>query len=189
MDNLTIKSNVSFDFIKPNDDNYLWHPFNDKNGWSASLKNGYYILENAGDPFAVNYIYLDTLADENIISLDVKIVSTKENALNSNGGLLLNFDKNTKYYYAFTINSEGNYNVFKRDEKGLRMIFSNKFKRLSSEKFVKLAAVVNENGIAMYINDELVKQLKIDKKPKSDVGLIALGKGKFFFDNLMIYKQ
>ena len=189
LENLTIQFNQSFDFISPKDNNYLWHPFSDANGWNGSLKNGYYILENATSSMAVKYFYIQLGQEENIVSIDVKLESPKKDNPFASNGLLLDFDSISKNYYAFTITPQGEYNLIRKNGQKIDLLFSEKIKTASAGAFVKLAACVKKEEMYLYIADELVKKLKIEKTDKSDVGIIALGKGKFYFDNLLIYKQ
>lgn len=189
LENLTFKYNQNFDVSNPNNINKLWHPFTDKNGWNAYLKDGYYILENSINPYAMKYLYVENEDEENIVSIEVKTEFSKEGNPLPSSGLLLDFDIETGYYYAFTLNPQGEYSIFRKDGRRIETLFSDKLKNISSEKFIKVSAIVRRRKILLYVNNELVKQLKIEKSLKSRIGLIAIGKGKFYYDNFKIYQN
>ena len=186
---LNINYVESFDLIDISDTDNLWTLDNDEHGWKSYINNGIYSLSSI-DPAAVKYIWLDPKNDKenNAASLEVKLDPHKESSAFTSCGLLLCFDQKTKHYYAYTISKDGEYHLFEKNEKGINKIFSGRKSDVNIEEFVKVGAILEETKMSFYINEELIKIHNFSKPHKVIFGVVAIGQGDFYFDNLSIYK-
>lgn len=186
---LNINYVESFDLVDLSDPDNIWHLDNDERGWKSSINNGIYSLSSK-EPDAVKYIWLDPKSDieKNAASLEVKLDPHKESLAFTSCGLLLCFDQDTKHYYAYTITKDGEYHLFEKNEKGINRIFSGRKTDLNMEEFVKVGAILEETKMSLYINEELIKIHNFSKPLKVLFGVVAIGQGNFYFDNLSIYK-
>jgi len=186
---LNINYVESFDLLDISNTDNIWNLANNERGWKSYINNGIYSLSSK-DPTAVKYIWLDPKNDEekNAASLEVKLDPHKESLAFTSCGLLLSFDQKTKHYYAYTISKDGEYHLFEKNERGINKIFSGRKSNVNMEEFVTVGAILEETKMSFYINEELIKIHNFSKPLKAIFGVVAIGQGDFYFDNLSIYK-
>ena len=60
---------------------------------------------------------------------------------------------------------------------------------LPGANFTKLTLIPGKGRFSIYVNDELITQLREDGLAGGGIGIIASGRGEFAFRNLIIYKR
>lgn len=167
----------------------MWLPDED-DIWSSTVSGGVYVLRNNNGPTAVRYKYLrvnELDMSELPISVEVRADLTSRNFY-SGAGIVYRFDRDRKFYYAFTISGGDKFVFYKRNEGGYVPLYSGRSNVIQSNQFNKLAIASNGALFNLFINDSFVKAIKDQELVSGDVGIIAIGEGNFFFDNLTIYE-
>lgn len=160
------------------------------NGWSGRLAEGRYVLENQGHPGDVRYFYLrpeglDIVQDGSRAMLEVDgEFSAGEGP--SGAGLLYGFDPGTGHYLAFVIMAQGQYAVLQRDEDGVQMRMSGTHGTVRRTGRNRLAIDRSGRRLRFAINGREVASLGMENVEGRGVGLLALGNGRFAFDNFVV---
>lgn len=157
--------------------------------WKGILEAGVFKLINCTDESAVKYHYLN-INNQKILSLITSVeVSMMEADKETSGcGLLFCYNEQTKVYYAFQINHNGQYRLWLRNTTGYRLLFSGRSKLIVPNEFNKLALVRENNSIYLFINDQFLRNVNDDSLQHGHSGVIAFGTGQFEFDNLSFYQ-
>ncbi len=161
----------------------------DEDLWSGKTERGVYKLENEIDENAVRYHYL-TIDDQDMsefpTAIEVKVEA--ENIYPTpSGGLVFCFDEITKFYYAFIVGNNREYKLWLKGDKGYKTIISGRSNKIYPNEFNKIGVIRSGSSIYLFINDQYERKVKDDTLGKGDVGIIAVGKGAFIFDNLSLY--
>ena len=167
----------------------MWLPDKD-DIWSSTITGGVYILRNNSDPTAVRYKHLrvnELDMSELPVSVEVK-AELASRTFYSGAGIVYRFDRDRKFYYAFTISGGDKFVFYKRNEGGYVPLYSGRSNVIQSSQFNKLAIASSGAFFNLFINDSFVKAIKDQELEKGDVGIIAISEGDFFFDNLTIYE-
>ena len=160
-------------FTVPNKDLWL---VGQRGEWFGKIANGEYCLTNTTDPKGGKYIF--TLSDDadltkSPVSLDVKPPSEDANSLAS-VGLLVNFQKSSTSFYAFTISSSRQFS-FARISPGTAVtLHSGRSDLIKPDGYNRLAIRKTPGIFKLYINDKLVKVVNDDKLPEGAPGVFVL---------------
>ncbi len=160
--------------------------------WKAQRGNGVFQLTNTGDAQAVKYHYLNLDNKEMSqfpISLEVKIDTPSDIYPKPACGLIYCFGRDSRRYYTFHINNDKEFFFWRKDTGSYITVYSGRSGLIQPGEFNRLALIKERGTIYSFINDEYVKSVKDDQLENGDSGLIALGKGNFYFDNLAIYRK
>lgn len=158
--------------------------------WSSRIKDGRYCLTNTTHPGNVRYVWQQTQPASNPqdmrASVYVELLQPDYQAASSSAGLIYSFNPGNRYYYSFTISSDGKFHFYKKNAAGLNLIYSSTYDDDLSGTPIMLSMQRKQDGLlALSINDELVKTIQDDELAPGEYGIAGMGSGEFCFDNLM----
>ncbi len=161
----------------------------DNGPWSANIADGQYRVQNHQDGDAVRYVHLglsdaaDKPVDLRGSWVDVDVEGNFQDP-DSGAGILYRFDPEKKTYLAFVV-TKGGWQILKRDENGLSTVSQGD---LSRDGPASLEVHANESGkVAFSVDDEVVGSVESGNIQGNDIGMIAIGRGDFDFDNFQVY--
>lgn len=167
----------------------LWAPFREEK-WTADLRDGKYVLSNYTDRVAVKYLYFQ-INNEDMshcaISIDVMSALREPPSL-AGAGLIYRFNRKTNNYYAFTLRYD-KYIFSCRQDGSYRPLFSGRITGLDSNCLNTIAMFGKASTFQLYVNGQLVRIIENADIDSGDVGIIAMGMGDFFFDDLAVYRM
>lgn len=174
----------------------LWHPFTDES-WTGYLAKGNYILENKDNPSGVWYLHL-TLENGKmnfnekdmpsvVVSTEVKLDQCSGDPIYG-AGLLYRFDTSAKTYYAFIVNSDKQYSLYYRHARGFETLYSGRSDLIDTSRFNKIGISGDDHNLYLSINDQMVATIEENNLLEGATGVVAIGNGKFIFDNLSLKK-
>ena len=160
------------------------------NNWSGRLAGGRYVLENQGDPTDIRYFYLlpkdIQLVDEGS-GLSVEIEGKfSSGQYHSGAGLIFGFDPQTRFYGVFVVMEEDSFAIYRRDEGGFQMKMGGTHSAVRLGAVNRLAIVSTGQGFQFTINGQEVGSIGRNVATGNGVGLLALGTGRFAFDNFRL---
>lgn len=160
----------------------------DNGPWSATIADGHYRVQNHQDGDAVRYVHLGLTDADKPVDLrgswvDVEVEGNFQDP-DSGAGILYRFDPEKKTYLAFVV-TKGGWQILKRDENGLNTVSQGD---LSRDGPASLEVHANESGkVDFSVDDEVVGSVESDGLQGNHVGMIAIGRGDFDFDNFQVY--
>lgn len=157
--------------------------------WSATVADGAYTLENRASPKAVRYVHFRVRCDDGInrpASVEVRLDERADNGV-GDAGLVYRFDPKTRHYYMFTLGRRGRLAFSKRNQAGFRTLYAETLKPLDGTRFNRLAIVGTDAAMFLYVNNSLVKVVEDSELRGPSTGVVAIGIGRFAFDNFTIY--
>jgi hypothetical protein len=156
--------------------------------WAMSLADGAYTWRNTADAQAVKYIRIDgTPGDKNGLgnaSVAVDVAIGDGGGL-SGAGIVYRFDPKGRTYLLFTLLGDGQYGAFVRGSSGFKKLASGSVPGVRTGANRLVVRTVDER-VEFLVNDERVVGLGIEGAMGRSVGIAALGKGTFTFDNLEV---
>jgi len=157
--------------------------------WSATVADGVYYLENQASPKAVRYLHFRVRCDDGInrpASVEVRLDQRADNGV-GDAGLLYRFDPKSRFYYVFTLGRGGRLTFSKRNKAGFRTLYAETAESLSGSRFHRLAIVGTDRAMFLYVDNRLVKVIEDSELRGPATGVVAIGMGRFAFDNFTIY--
>lgn len=156
--------------------------------WEASLADGAYVLRNATDGQAVKYVSINSFAGDTdglasaFVTVDIDIADTTDLA---GAGIIYRFDPASRSYLLFALLGNDEYAAFVRGPKGFKPLARGSVAGLR-EGANRLAVRSDGERIEFLINDVQAVGMTVRGTTGKSVGLAAIGKGTFTFDNLSI---
>jgi hypothetical protein len=169
--------------------NEVWLPYQEEI-WSATISDGVYKLTNKTEVTAVKYKYLridNNDMAEYPVSVEIKTDLAMGTFL-SGGGLIYRYDRESKDYYVFSLSKGDKFSFYIRQGGVYTPLYSGRSEYIQPDKFNKLAIFSKEFTFSLFINDHLVKTIRDSAFSTGDIGIVAMGMGEFFFDNLTVYE-
>ena len=157
----------------------------DDGPWSGRVDNARYILENRSDPYAVTYYYFVPAQTFSRGPVDVSVDiggNFRAGEYHSGAGLIYGFDEQRRTYYAFVIMENGQYGFFERDAEGFQERISGTHGAIRREGSNTLSIQSGADGFSLRVNGSKVADYGSSQRGRG-VGLLALGKGTYEFDN------
>ena len=157
--------------------------------WSARLEQGVFQMTNQTEPSAVRYHYLNINERDMVdvpVAVEVKVQSGQKYP-NPSGGLLFCFDRSSAFYYAFIIDNQRQFTLWRRGEGGYRTIFASRSTKIIPSEFNRIGVIRTDPYIYLFINDEFERKVEDKVLLTGDSGIIAVGQGSFTFDNLAFF--
>jgi len=164
--------------------------------WLGEIAGGRYVLSNQTDEGAIRYYYLAGRPDAPGASLqgapvsvvvEVSASTPADSELVSGAGLLYAFDPQSRNYVAFTLINGGEYVFFVRDEEGFQRRLSGTHDAIRTGQPNQLTIATDDsNELRLSINGVQVASFGSSGVQGTGVGLIAIGTGRFAFDNFQI---
>lgn len=162
-------------------------PVGEMSGWTAHMQGGFYRLENRTDPTDVRYYYVmpgksTWTQPGDTIRVDVGGMLVGGD-FHSGAGLLFRFEPATGHYYAFVLQDNQTFALYRRDAEGLRPLVSSGSSAIKRAGRNRLEVQLKGEDIYLLINGVELGNVSSSKVQGSGVGLIALGEGIFEFDD------
>lgn len=161
--------------------------FGTDGAWSGSVENGKYILENRDDKGAIRYYYIlpdtgQTLGGGSEVSVEIDGNFSKDE-FDSGAGLIFDVNPEIRHYIAFVIMNRNEYGILKRDENGLQIKMRGTHSAILKGKPNCLSILSENQTLVFKINQEQIGSLGHEPGKANGIGLLALGTGRFAFDN------
>lgn len=162
--------------------------------YEGALENGTYVLRHQGDAGIVRYQFLTALPgqpDRSLRDARLSVVvsgdfASAENSV-AGAGLVYRLDPDTRTYFAFAVLGDGRYGVFKRDRTRLQRIIHATSAAIRRGQPNELAMRPNQgNGVDLFINGTQVGSVASSDITGGAVGLIAIGNGRFVYDDFTV---
>lgn len=156
--------------------------------WDASLGDGTYTLRNSTDAQAIKYFSINGFSGdadglgEASVAVDVDI---GDGGGLSGAGIIYRFDPANRTYLLFALMSTNEYAAFVRGANGFKPLAKGTVANLH-EGQNRLAVQASGDRIEFLINDVQAVAMQIQGKMGQSVGIAAIGKGTFVFDNFSI---
>jgi hypothetical protein len=156
--------------------------------WTASLEGEAYTLSNASDAQAIKYLHLGALPGgtghlgKAAVEVDVKVDGDSDP---SGAGILYRFDPESRTYLLFALMDNGNYAIFLRTNEGIKRAAQGSVPGLKPESN-RLSVRTEGEMIQFAINGQSGPKVKVGERGGGSVGIAAIGKGSFTFDNLAV---
>jgi hypothetical protein len=158
--------------------------------WRAALEDGAYVLENRGEPGAIRYFWLGKVpGHEGVVpaELPVSVEVDGDFADDLAGpGLIFRFDPDQRFYYAFALFNHGRYGVLQRDAEGVHLRHTDRSTAIRPDGPNRLSIEPDGATMRFLINGEAVAAFDHDASQGTGVGILAIGSGRFTFDNFAI---
>jgi hypothetical protein len=104
----------------------------------------------------------------------------------SGAGLIFGFDPQTRFYWVFAVMEEGSFGIYRRDEGGFQMKMGGTHSGIRAGAVNRLAIVSTGQAFRLTINGQEVGSIGRNVATGNGVGLLALGTGRFAFDNFRL---
>jgi hypothetical protein len=156
--------------------------------WEASLADGVYTLRNTSDAQAVKYFNINGFAGDSDGLADASVevdVAIGDGGELSGAGIIYRFDPANRSYLLFTLLSTGEYAAFVRGSGGFKLLARGSVPDLHSGTN-RLAVHTNGDRIEFLVNDARAVSMGVRGATGKGVGLAAIGKGTFTFDNFAV---
>ncbi len=156
--------------------------------WVISLVDGAYVWRNDGDPQAVRYIHIDATSDDAdgfagaAVEVDVTIGERGDGAA---AGVVYRFDPASRTYLLFTLLGDGQYAVLARGRQGLKQVGRGTVPGVKPGANRLMVRTVGDK-IEYLVNGARAVEVDIRGAAGRSVGIAAIGKGTFTFDNLAV---
>jgi hypothetical protein len=138
----------------------------------------------------VKYHYLN-IDERNMAALPVAVeakVESTQQYPSPSAGLLFCYDRQSSFYYAFIVDNERQYTLWRKGEQGYRTVVSGRSSRISPHEFNRLGVIRTDPYIYLFINDQFERKVEESTILAGDTGIIAVGQGAFTFDNLAFFE-
>jgi hypothetical protein len=160
----------------------------DDGTWRTALEDGAYVWRNEADAQAVKYIHVDRLPDgaglaAAAVAVDVTVAAGEGAA---GAGLIYRFDPAGRTYLLFVLLGDGNYGLFFRAKDGFQRLAAGDAPGVDAAGRNRLGVRPAGGRIEFLVNDNRAVAIGGDRIPGQGVGIAAIGKGTFSFDNLSI---
>ncbi len=156
--------------------------------WNAALADGTFTLSNDSDPQAIKYFKIDGFGGDNdgladaSVAVDVDVGNAGDMA---GAGIVYRFDAANRSYLLFTLMGNDQYGAFARGPNGFKPIARGSVAGLRPGAN-RLEVRTEGERIVFLVNDTPAASLVVRGATGKSVGLAAIGKGTFTFDNFAI---
>jgi hypothetical protein len=171
--------------------------------WRGSIRDGVYGLANARDTTAVRYGYvglgaagggLDDLSDAKAF-VDVHI-GEQDTCPFTSGGLLFRFDRTRRLYTGLVLTRHATgsggpcqLQLVTRDDAGFRLTPLGVPPGFDGSRPLTLGILGRGEMLDLLVGDHLVRTVRAPAGLRGDPGLLAVGTGRFTFDNFGIAER
>lgn len=154
----------------------------ESDGWSATLKDGIFWLNNAQAEGAIRYYftpYTDGDGGARSIGVDVNVAELKPDA---RAGLLYGYQADPRLYYLMLLGPAGALDVYRRDGNGLQMTMSQSI-TLSKSGYNRIEVHEQGRSVEISVNGQSAGSFESQGTGRGSVGIAALGIGRSGFTN------
>jgi len=157
--------------------------------WTSAVEDGRFVLHNPGTAGVIRDLHVSTEHPMQM-SARVKVEAEPSEQLASGAGLIYGRQGEGKdrLYYALLIESGGRISLYRRDQGGFSRLISQKNDKFASGTPIELS--IRETGKAFdyFANGEKLGSFGGRGVGEGSVGIIAVGPGKFTFENFRLGK-
>jgi len=160
--------------------------------WTGRFAGGGYELENRTEPRALRYVFITGIpgaAPREMAAATVSVSVRGDYAGASGAGLIYRLEPDSRSYWALMVQGDGAYVVLRRDKDGFARIASGKTRADARSRPTRLTIDTSQGRARFRINDAVVATVEGDRPAGPGVGLIALGVGRFQYDNFSVYAR
>lgn len=152
----------------------------DDGDWSGALEGDVYWLENRAALGAVRYFY-NKAARDGTNGLQVQVDVTVESSdPNARAGLLYGYRESPRFYYLAVVGSQGQFELYRRDNDGFQMVLGNTVERSASGR---TSIVLKEMGkeLTIVVNGHKIGAFQSAGTGEGAIGIAAMGVGRYGF--------
>ena len=154
--------------------------------WAITLADGAYVWRNDSDAQAVRYIHIDPPPGDADGFADAAVeVDVTIGERGSAAGIVYRFDPASRTYLMFALLGDGQYAVVARGQQGLKQVGRGTVPGVKPGTN-RLAARTVGDKIEYLVNGARAVEVDIRGAAGKSVGIAAIGKGTFTFDNLSV---
>jgi len=159
-------------------------------GWHGRLRDGSYLLSNGWQAGDVHVQAFGGTGDSAIVTFTarIKVVETQSDR-QSAAGLLYRFTSVPQSYYAYVLTPRGEIQFWRRTKAGFTKLFSATIDKFQRNRFYELTVRGESDQFRLELDGELLKVVHDDRISTGQVGIIAIARGSFAFDDLMLVDQ
>lgn len=154
----------------------------DSSGWTSRFDGSAYVLENPGAPGVVKYVHAGSaggVPGARTLSVAVKVAAQGGTPGQSAAGLLYGLTPGPSYF-AFVLTGERQVALLHRTPSGIEQLIGLAGDMVGGDA-VTLGITEKNGGIALTLNGRDVAVLARQDVGIGDVGIIAIGTGRFSF--------
>ena len=157
----------------------------DDGQWAGALQDGKYVLSNSVAPGAVRYNHVGASDGSKPTSVSVDVDGQFDGDA-AGAGLLYRYERASKGYFAFVLTADG-YALYKRTASGFRPLSRGTNAAVKPDGDNRLTVQLDGTSVTLLVNGTRVLGHKSDGPPAGpEVGLIAIDRGVFSFDNFAL---
>ena len=156
--------------------------------WSGRLEDGVYKLANRDKSGAIRYFHLGrrgSAARPGSVKLFGVDVAGRFSSDVAGAGLIYRFDRQAKTYFAFVITRDG-YGVWQRGRDGFRRVAAGSNEAIKAEEPNSLIVQLASGRARLFVNETQVLAHSVKGGTGGDIGIIAIDRGEFLFDNFKL---
>ncbi|WP_027132708.1 hypothetical protein [Geminicoccus roseus] len=154
--------------------------------WTLSIAGGNAVLENGSEPGAIKFYRIDSLRggaslDGAAVAVDVGGDFPGET---SGAGLLYRFDADSRSYLAFVLGAD-RWTLYQRGNEGVRARVAGKLPAGGTGPR-RLRIQPTDDKLVLEIDGQQLASIQLSGMDGHGVGLVAIGTGRFDFDNFAV---
>ncbi|MGE0723658.1 MAG: hypothetical protein AB7O45_04755 [Alphaproteobacteria bacterium] len=161
-----------------------------QDAWTGRLVAGGYELENRTAARALRYIFIPGLAGASQAEMAEATVSVSvrgDFAGESGAGLIYRLDPAARRYLALIVRGDGGFLVLRRESEGFSRLAAGRTRADARSRATRLTIDSVQGRLRFRVNDAVVATVEGEAPAGPGLGLIALGVGRFQYDNFSVY--
>ncbi|MBC2605100.1 hypothetical protein [Pelagicoccus albus] len=147
--------------------------------WSGTWDAGSYWMRNASDAGAIRYFFSNESNDFGARRISVE-VNVDDAPADGRAGLLYAYHDSPKVYYMLLVGNDGMFEIYKRDEGGVRMMTGSSFD-FSESGYQRIEIREKGKEVSFYVNGRNLGSIESDATGSGAVGIVAMNLGNFGF--------
>jgi hypothetical protein len=156
--------------------------------WTEELNSGRYCASNSTSDSGVHYIHVGV--DKNDLRDAPVFVRVQAEARNptefAGGGVLVRFDEAARTYYSFILSPQGDTTFWRRGKEGMSKLYSGTAKGAVPGKPTQIGVAARGNRFYLFVDEALVATVDDAELRNGRVGVVAMSKGRFCFDDFTV---
>lgn len=163
-----------------------------QDAWTGRFAGGGYELENRTEQRALRYVFITAIpgaGSREMADATVSVSIRGDYAGASGAGLVYRLEPDSRSYWALMVQGDGSYVVLRRDKDGFARVASGKTRADARSRATRLTIDTSQGRARFRINDAVVATVEGERPAGPGLGLIALGVGRFQYDNFSVYAR
>jgi hypothetical protein len=153
--------------------------------WEGTLSEDAYRLESKGtEAGQTRYFFVEPTRDENrfwTVAVKVKLEPGAGDEDLSFAGIICAVTSQPRTYLAFGFDSKGRLSLLRRNDEGMRLLWTDKENPSDPTTFNELRVVESEGRYEVLVNGERIRGFNVNISIDGGIGIIANGRGGFLF--------